>query len=201
VNVGAVILAAGKSKRMGKPKLNLPWGDTTVIGQVVRVLAQAGLGQIVVVTGGAHAEVEAALSGLTARVTPNPDYDEGEMTSSLQVGLSALDGETEAALVALGDQPQIQLVVVESVLAEYDRTQAPLVVPSFQMRRGHPWIIARSFWPLVSQLRPPVTLRDLLASYQDRIAYVTVDTDTIIQDLDTPDDYQRYRPAPPPGYG
>ena len=72
VAVAAVVLAAGQSRRMGRPKLVLPWGDTTVIGRVVQALLEAGLNEIVVVTGGARRQVEAALAGLPVRPVFNP---------------------------------------------------------------------------------------------------------------------------------
>lgn len=203
--VAAVVLAAGRSQRMGQPKMVLPWGDTTVIGQVARTLAQAGLDEIVVVTGGARQQVEQALSGLPVRTVYNPRYAEDQMALSLQIGLASLSAEIDAALVALGDQPQVRLEVVHTVLNTYRQTRAPLVFPSYRMRRGHPWIISRSLWRLVLALpdsqaaspqpAPLITLRDLLAPYGDQICYVEVDDDSILRDLDTPADYRMERPA------
>jgi molybdenum cofactor cytidylyltransferase len=88
----------------------------------------------------------------------------------------------------------MELEVVQQVLAEYERTRAALVVPSYQMRRGHPWIVDRSLWPEVLRLRPPATMRDLFSTLDDCIHYVLVGASTILLDLDTPEDYQRYRP-------
>jgi molybdenum cofactor cytidylyltransferase len=205
VRIAAVVLAAGRSRRMGQPKMILPWGDTTVIGQVVRTLAQAGLDEIVVVTGGARRQVEQALSGCPARTVYNPRYAEDQMALSLQVGLASLPAEFDAALVALGDQPQMRLKVVHDVVRAYQQTRAPLVFPSYRMRRGHPWIISRLLWPLLlalpdsqamsSQPAPQRTLRDLLAPYADQICYVEVEDDSILRDLDTPADYRMERPA------
>ncbi len=189
--IAAVVLAAGSSRRMGSPKLILPWGATTVIGQVVKVLAQAGLGEIVVVTGGARQQVESALAGLPARPVFNSRYEDDHMALSLQAGLAALSPMTTAALVALGDQPQIEISVVERLLAVYQEYQPPLVIPSFGMRRGHPWIVARPLWADIMTLEPPTTLRDFVHAHAEHIHYVAVESDTIIRDLDTPDDYRR----------
>lgn len=195
--VAAVILAAGRSTRMGRPKMALPWGDTTVIGQVVRVLTSAGIGEILVVTGAARNEVRGAFQSLPVKELYNPDYPQGEMLSSLQVGLSALEDHLDAALVVLGDQPQIQARVVTALVQEYASPDSPLVVPSFQMRRGHPWLLDRSLWPAVLALKGRETLRDFLNANQASIRYVSVDTSTILQDMDTPGDYQKYRPESP----
>lgn len=192
--IGAVVLAAGRSLRMGQPKLTLPWGQTTVISRVVEVLAAAQINEIVVVTGGARTAVETALEGTSARTVFNPAYANGEMTRTLQIGLDTLSEAAEAAMIVLGDQPQIELSVVQNVLAAYNQGASPLVVPSYQMRRGHPWIVARPLWHELMQLSAPETLRDFLNNHKSDIHYVSVDTSSILQDLDTPQDYQYYRP-------
>ena len=189
--ISAVVLAAGRSQRMGQPKMALPWGDSTVIGRVVQVLSLAGVSDILVVTGGGSDAVHAALQESAARLVHNPAYAAGEMLSSLQTGLASLPEDCEAALVALGDQPQIQPQVVAGLLERYRLSRPVLVVPSYRMRRGHPWIVARSLWPDIQALSPPQTLRDLLQDKAGQIDYLEVDTDSILADLDTPDDYQR----------
>jgi len=192
--ISAVILAAGRSQRMGRPKMALPWGDTTVIGQVVQTLVQAEVKDILVVTGGYHQEVESALQGLPVRVVYNPRFAEGEMVSSLQTGLANLPEAADAALVVLGDQPKIQARVVSGVIAMYRAQHADLVVPSYQMRRGHPWLIDRRLWGEVQALGVQHTLRDLLQAHASEILYLPVETDSVLIDLDTPGDYERERP-------
>ena len=193
--IAAIVLAAGLSRRMGRPKLSLPWRDTTVIGQVVSVLSAAGVDEILVVTGGARQEIETALSATSARLVFNPRFEASEMIDLLQVGLAQLSPPVEAALVALGDQPQIQLPVVQAVLQAYQEQPCGLIVPSYQMKRGHPWLVARPLWDELSQIRPPETLRDFLGRHAADIRYLPVSTDTILRDLDTPDDYTREMPA------
>ena len=191
--IAAVVLAAGQSKRMGSPKMILPWDDTTVIGRVITVLQEAGVTEICVVTGGAHKQVEAALKGSEVKTVYNPRFEQDEMAISLQVGLANLSVQAQAALVVLGDQPQIQPQVVCTIMQVYEAQQASLVVPSYQMRRGHPWLIDRALWPEVMALQPPRTLRDVLTALPERILYVPVDTDSVLRDLDTPEDYGRER--------
>jgi len=172
----------------------LAWGDTTVIGQVVQTLVQAEVKDILVVTGGYHREVESALQGLPVRVVYNPRFAEGEMVSSLQTGLANLPEAADAALVVLGDQPKIQAHVVSGVIAMYRAQHADLVVPSYQMRRGHPWLIDRRLWGEVQALGVQHTLRDLLQAHASEILYLPVETDSVLIDLDTPGDYERERP-------
>jgi len=192
--IAAIVLGAGLSRRMGQPKLALPWGDTTVIGQVVTVLSQAGVAEILVVTGGARSDTEQALHGLPVRLAFNPRFEASEMIDSLQVGLAQLSPSAEATLVALGDQPQIQVQVVQAVIQTYQRQPANLIVPSFQMKRGHPWLVARALWNELCQMRPPETMRSFLVRHTEDIVYAPVANDSILHDLDTPSDYAREKP-------
>ena len=192
--IGAVVLAAGRSQRMGTVKMTLPWGETTVVGRVVSVLAQAGVGEIVVVTGSNRLEVEAAIDGLPARPVHNPHYAKDYMLLTLQAGMDALSPAVDACLVALGDGPQIEARIVLQVIDTYVRGGGPLVVPSYQMRRGHPWLVARPLWVDLLRREPPETPRAFLNAHAEQITYVEVDSDSILRDLDTPDDYARERP-------
>ena len=189
--VGAVILAAGLSRRMGRPKMALPWGDTTIVGQVARVLRDAGAAPVVAVTGGSREAVEAALAGLPVTLAYNPDFANDAMLTSLQVGVRALPGDAVACLVALGDQPQIEVEVARAVLAAYRETGAALIVPSYQMRRGHPWLTGRELWPDLLAMQPPASLKDFLNAHAALIRYLPVDTSSVLQDIDTPEDYRR----------
>ena len=201
--VAAVILAAGLSRRMGKPKMSLPWGQTTVLGQVIDIFKQAGVQEIVIVTGGARQAVDEELArstySLPVRSVFNPDYETGEMLSSIQCGLQSLGNSVEAALIGLGDQPQISLAAVWAVLG--DQWKVPIssvsnyrdkiIVPSFNNHRGHPWLVGSQYWQQV--LEPPLTTRDFLREHASLIQYVATDL-TVLKDLDTPEDYERERP-------
>lgn len=193
--IAAIVLAAGLSQRMGRPKLLLPWGQTTVIAHVVAVLSQAGLDDVMVVTGAGAEQVQAALAGGPAQVTFNPRFAEDQMVFSLAVGFAALPASVDAALIALGDQPQMESEVVRQVLAAYQETGAALVIPSYQQRRGHPWIIRRQLWPEIAALAPGETMRQVVNRHAHEIRYVLVDRPSILKDLDTPQDYEREKPA------
>ena len=191
--IAAIVLAAGQSLRMGRPKMVLPWGNTTVIGHVVSTLLEGGVDNVVVVTGGARAEVETALSGLSVCLVFNPSYAETEMLDSFKAGLLALGPAVDATLVALGDQPQMQVQVVQEVIDTYQQGGFPVVVPSYQNKRGHPWLLERTLWAGVIGLSHPASMRDFLKVHAGDIHYLLVDTPTVLQDLDTPQDYERYQ--------
>ena len=196
LSIGAVVLAAGRSSRMGQPKMVLPWGETTVIGQVVAILTTCDVAPIVVVTGGAADLVELALNGTSAVSIRNPDFAVSEMLLSIQIGLSAMPAGVQACLVCLGDQPQIEASVVVRLIQRYQQTGCPLVVPSYQMRRGHPWLLDRSLWDDILAMGPDDNLRRFLNRHETVITYENVDTPSVLKDLDTPEDYQADRPYP-----
>jgi molybdenum cofactor cytidylyltransferase len=192
--VGAVILAAGQSRRMGQPKLVLPWGNKTVIEHVLDELMMAGVFPIVVVTGGSREKVGKILENYPVTLCLNPDYQISEMLESLKIGLYGMPSEPDACLVVLGDQPQIKRENVELVLSEYQSGNHRLVIPSFHMKRGHPWLVGREFWPIICGYKNPQTLRNFLSDHASLIHYVNIDDRSILMDLDTPEDYIRERP-------
>lgn len=191
--IAALILAAGQSKRMGQPKMSLPWGEATVLEKVIATFRAAGVDDILAITGGNKEQVE-RLVGDSARTVFNPDFARGEMLSSVQAGLAGLKPEVEAVLIGLGDQPQVREESVRHVMEGYRTSGASIVVPSFQMRRGHPWLVARPHWEQISNMRFPASLRDFLNAHADEIHYVEISDDSILQDLDTPEDYLKSRP-------
>ena len=192
--ISAIILAAGQSKRMGQPKMLLPWGKLTVIEKVIITFLDAKVQEIVVVTGGARELVEKILEGYPVRKIHNKDYATGEMLSSIQDGLRAMSNQTPAALIGLGDQPQVQEQTIRLICETYRESGFSLIVPSFQMRRGHPWLVARPLWGEILALKSPESPRDFLNRHAADIHYVNVRTPSILADLDTPEDYQQSHP-------
>jgi molybdenum cofactor cytidylyltransferase len=195
INIAGIILAAGLSRRMGQPKMILPWGETTVIGHVAGILQAAGIQSIMVVTGGTANLVETALANYPVSTVFNPNYANGDMLFSIQAGLAAIPERIQAALVVLGDQPQIETGTVREMLDLYRREKPPLAVPSYNMRRGHPWLIEKSLWPDILNLTPPATMRDFFQQHHTMISYLEVDTASVLSDLDTPEDYEKNRPV------
>lgn len=203
--ISAIILAAGESKRMGQPKMLLKWGNTTILEHVISVFANAGVENIVVVTGSAREEVEKIVSAAQTMYPVhsvfNEGFYEGEMLSSIQCGLRGFTPPTlshkereAAALIALGDQPQVRERSVRRVCEMFKETGSPLVVPSYHMRRGHPWLVERSLWDEILAMRAPQTPRDFLNAHAEEIRYVEVDDAGILADLDTPEQYRAHKP-------
>lgn len=192
--VGAVVLAAGMSTRMGQHKLLLPWAEgRTIIEHIVHQLIRARIDPITVVTGHNARDVKNLLKPLDVDIVHNKAYKAGEMLSSLKAGLAALPSHLASALVVLGDQPRIQQKTIYQLLTAYASGQQDILVPSYEMQRGHPILLGRRYWGEVQNLAPDASLRDLLNAHADRIAYVNVDNDSVLRDVDTPQDYKDER--------
>jgi molybdenum cofactor cytidylyltransferase len=191
--VAAIILAAGASRRMGQAKMTLPYEESTVLGTVLSKLHTADVDPLTVVIGGAREGVEAAVSDLPFEVIRayNLDYEHTEMLDSLKIGMQHLPADVDAFLIVLGDQPQIQVVVVQAILQEYARTGQSLIIPSYRMRRGHPWLVGKAHWADLSSMEAGQTMRDFLSRHQRKIHYLVVETPSILEDMDTPEDYRR----------
>jgi molybdenum cofactor cytidylyltransferase len=194
MSISAIILAAGQSKRMGQPKMLLPWEKTTVLGKVIETLQHAGIEDILIVTGGARADVEKITVNYKLRTVHNENFAREEMLTSIQLGLQGQKAQSKAALICLGDQPQAEEGSVRSVCDVFRQKKSSIVVPSYQMRRGHPWLIARGLWDEVLKMRTPESMRDFLNTHKNDIFYVECDSPSILQDLDTPSDYLKYKP-------
>jgi molybdenum cofactor cytidylyltransferase len=198
--IAAIILAAGESKRMGRPKMLLPWGAESVLGHVISVFAAANVEDILVITGSERRAIEDLIAQLAVRypVRPvfNPEYGKGEMLSSIQCGLRDLaEKNLGAAMIGLGDQPQVEERTVRAIRKAFGQTGHLLIVPSHDRRRGHPWLIGRAYWEEFIQMAPSRTPRDFLHDHAGNIHYVEVDNESIFTDLDTPEDYQRAQPG------
>jgi molybdenum cofactor cytidylyltransferase len=194
--IAAIILAAGESRRMGQPKMLMPWGSETVLGHVLITVQSAGIQDILVVTGGARVHVEAFIKDefQDLRTVYNPEYGSGEMLSSIQCGLRAITSGTRAGLICLGDQPQIREESVKLVCAAFLENESLLVAPSYLHRRGHPWLVARPLWDELLAMNPTQTPRDFLNAHAAQIQYVQVDSPSVIEDLDTPEDHRKFKP-------
>ncbi len=190
--IGAIVLAGGMSRRMGEPKVLLPWTHgKTIIEHIIDQLILARIDHITVVTGNRADQVAALALARGAEVVFNPRYEVGEMLSSLKVGLLHQASEIAAALVVLGDQPRIQPKIVGQVMMAYAEGKGDLVVPSYQMRRGHPILIDRRYWNELIALPDEGNPRDVINTHA--VTYVNVDNDSILRDVDTPQDYRQER--------
>jgi molybdenum cofactor cytidylyltransferase len=190
--ISAIILAAGLSTRMDRLKQLLPYGEHTVIEQVVSTLLASPVDEVLVVTGHEQEVVEAVLAKWPVRTVFNPDYADGEMLSSAQAGLRAVSAGSQAALLAVGDMPAIDGdVVARLIQAYYTAGDDYVCIPSYQMRAGHPVLVPRLYWQAILSLPTGDNLRSVLRAESTPVQWVEVDTPSVLRDMDTPGDYKR----------
>jgi molybdenum cofactor cytidylyltransferase len=187
--VGAVILAAGGSSRMGEPKQLLAIAGQPMVRRVTQTVCAAGLEQVVVVVGADAVRVEDALKGLPVQVVANYRWAEG-MSTSLAAGLGALGPDVQAALVVLADQPGLTAELLRSLSDRYQATRAPIVAPFFRGRRGNPVLFDRALFAELQAVEGDQGGRALLTRYRDSVVGVAVDDAAVLIDVDTRQDYQ-----------
>jgi molybdenum cofactor cytidylyltransferase len=191
--VSAVILAAGTSSRMGQAKQLLPLGQNTVLAQTLANVQSAALHEIILVLGASAETIRGQLpSPQGLKIVVNPAYQQG-IASSLQAGLSAVDPNSDAALIILGDQPFIRPQTLDLIVEEYRRSQAQIVIPMYQGQRGNPVLLDRSVFAEVMALEGDVGSRAIFARHLDGIVNVEVEDKGILLDLDDPADYERLK--------
>jgi molybdenum cofactor cytidylyltransferase len=189
-SIDAVILAAGRSRRMGAQKLLLPFAGQTVIGHIIDQVVAAPIRRTVVVTAAADNSVRAAMVHKSVTFAENPDSD-SEMLGSIRIGLLALAGDAAASLIVLGDQPSLRRDVIEQLIAAFQAGHGGIFAPSFLGRRGHPLLITSRYFQEILTQHDSVGLRGLLEAHSDDLHDVAVADPGVVCDMDQPDDYTR----------
>ena len=189
--IPALVLAAGKSTRMGRTKALLPLGDETFISRIVGTFRAAGVEDVVVVVGHDSERVAAALDRLDPppRVVLNPDYESGQL-SSILAGLRAVDrpGVT-ALLLTLVDVPLVSADTVRAVLMRYRAEAAAVVRPVNGSRHGHPVLIGRQLFPLLRAADPATGAKPIVRAHASAAGDVEVADEGSFTDIDTPAEY------------
>ena len=184
--VAAILLAAGKSRRMGSCKQLLPLGGVTVIGRCLDALVTGGAGEVVVVVSEAGNEVADAARAYPVRIVVNPESD-GDMASSVRAGRDALPPDVGGVIVALCDYPLVSAATVTRLIEEHADSPG-IIIPCHGERRGHPLLFPRA---ILNELTGCLILRDLVQRNPERIRCLDVDDPGVLIDMDTPEDHLR----------
>jgi molybdenum cofactor cytidylyltransferase len=218
--IAGLILAAGESTRMGRDKALLVHRGKTFLEHILATLREGGIERVGVVLGHHAEEILRASSLPDVEVAIHPDYRRGQ-TTSLQAGLRALGterqgsavaaaspppgahcagddedvaatvGDLEAIVLCLVDHPAVSADTVRKLVESFQRSRAPVVLPTYRGRRGHPVLISRALFTELSNLDPDTGANTVIHRYDDAATFVEVDDPGILHDVDDADSYRR----------
>ncbi|MGE0359530.1 MAG: NTP transferase domain-containing protein [Vicinamibacterales bacterium] len=190
--VSGIVLAAGRSARMGRPKAALRLGPDgpTFAAAAVAALHGGGIDRVVVVAGAHPEAVREALSGVEGvEVVEHPDWPSGQL-SSLLAGLAAVDTPDVAAVaVTLVDVPLVRPATVAALVAAWRTSRAPVVRPAIGERHGHPVIFDRAAFAALRAAPPEVGAKAVIAAFRAAVVDLPVDDPGALRDVDTPAEY------------
>ncbi len=186
--IAAVILAAGRSTRMGGPnKLLAEIGGRPLVRIAVEEALASRARPVIVVTGHQREQVEAALQGLDVKRVHNPNFADG-LSTSVKTGLAAVPESADGAVVCLGDMPQVRAPLIDKLIAAFDPERIALVViPTIDGKRGNPVIWSRRFFPELMALEGDVGARNMIARYAEAVVEVPLTDTAALIDVDTPE--------------
>lgn len=194
--INAIILAAGQSKRMGKPKPLLRFNDQTFLEQIISVLKHSDVDRITVVLGAEADTIRKSVDLTGTNIVINQDYQRGQL-SSLIAAIEQTSEDTEAILLCLADNPFITKEVVNQVIHKFKETNNPIIVPVFEKNRGHPTLFSRLLFNELLNAPEEKGARYVLYSNEGKILELEVSERGILIGIDTSDDYKCYFGANP----
>ncbi|HXX06675.1 MAG TPA: molybdopterin-binding/glycosyltransferase family 2 protein [Pseudolabrys sp.] len=186
--VAAIVLAAGRSTRMGAVnKMLAEIGGKPLVRIATEQAVASHATPVIVVTGYEREKVEATLKGLPVRIAHNPDYAEG-LGTSLKTGIAAVPQEVDAAIVCLGDMPQVDAALINRLIGALDPERGALiVVPTIDGRRGNPVVWSRRFFHNLMSIQGDIGARHLIGSYAEAVVEMPVTGAAALTDVDTPE--------------
>jgi len=189
--IAAIVLAAGRSSRMGGPnKLVAEIGGKPLVRIVVEAALASRARPVIVVTGHQRERVEASLAGLPVTFAHNPDFAEG-LGTSLKTGIAALPADVDGALVCLGDMPQVDAGLIDRLIGALDPDKGALVVvPTIDGKRGNPVVWSRRFFPDLMAVEGDVGARYLIGRYAEAVIEVPLTGTAALTDIDTPEAFE-----------
>ena len=198
--ISAIVLAAGESKRMGAPnKLLLPFGEKTLIEQMVDHVLQAEVQEVILVLGHEAERVRDVLANRPIQFVQNADYQEGR-TTSIQAGMLAIAAETNGVMICLSDLPFIQSEELNALIAAfetvYETNTKSIVLPTFQGQQGHPVIFSVYYQSQILAHKGVHGCRGVIEQNSDQIVTLEMRTANVLKDIDTKEDYEKFVQPP-----
>lgn len=189
MSVGALVLAAGGSSRLGEPKQLLPYRGQSLVRHAVLAALGAACEPVVVVVGQQHAQIKAALHGLPVTFAPNEFWERG-IGSSIRLGVAALKG-CSAIIILACDQPHVSAELIRQMRAVHEATTKPIVASAYESTLGVPALFTSTFFPALQTLPDALGAKSLIAAYPSDVASVDFPQGAV--DIDTPDDLASWR--------
>ena len=188
--IAGVILAAGSASRMGKTKQLMPFGKTTLLGQVIENAKGSKLHEIIIVLGHKADEIRQTLDLSNTKIIINKEYSKGQSTSLIK-GLENVSSLCDAAMFLLGDQPLVSAAIINQLINAFETSDVPIIIPYCNNKRGNPVIIARLLFHRLKSLSADVGARALFDEFKKSIFKVQIPDNAILVDVDTMDDYEK----------
>ncbi|WP_455368568.1 nucleotidyltransferase family protein [[Eubacterium] cellulosolvens] len=194
IQISGILLAAGESKRMGKPKLLLNLGKSNIINNTIENLLKSKILELVIVLGHEAKKIEDSILAQDKRIkfVLNENYSEG-MSTSIKCGVLAASKQSEAFLIALGDQPLISPKITNSLIEKYQTSGVGIVTVAHQSMRGHPVIISRKYFQEILALNGDIGARELLKHYSDDTTSFSIESSEQFLDIDRTQDYEELK--------
>jgi len=186
----AIVLAAGESKRMGYPKMLLPFRGMPMLERVIENIKSSRVDEILVVLGAYREKLEELVKKTGVSYCVNPEYEKG-MLSSVQCGFRNIPENAGAVLVFQGDQPLIGHVVINEVISAYYSSGRGIVIPVYNKRRGHPLLVTGKYFSEIQKLDHGKGLRSLSENFNRDVEEVSVQEAGILRDFDTFEEYSK----------
>jgi molybdenum cofactor cytidylyltransferase len=193
MSISAIVLAAGESKRMGMTKQLLDVGGKPLLQHILDRIHQTEVDEVILVLGHEAERIQEKIPTPGAKVVLNPDYRQG-MITSIRQGLQALDPRSEAFFIVLGDQPGIEPRVYNLLIQEF-RNRFPrksIFLPIHKGRRGHPALFSVKYRREAFRIEGDMGFRKVLEMYPQEVFLVELESESIVNDLDTPEDYRNF---------
>jgi molybdenum cofactor cytidylyltransferase len=183
-----IILAAGESKRFGRPKQLLEWKGQSFVQAVARTAINAGLSPVIVVSGANAEDVETSVSGLGVEVIRNVEWTSGQ-ASSIKKAVKSLSPEIGGAVFLLSDQPQVSVEVIQALIEKHSQGIRPIIAPMVMDRRANPVLFDKDTFKDLLLLEGDTGGRAIFHKY--RVDYLPWHDDSLLLDVDTPEQYQK----------